>query len=135
MDNKDSEPLWTDEDWNLYQARRSVWRKGYMKKLLDNYRKIIDSAEDPEVTFWKLRNRLAEDTEHVGVSADMRKSQLIPTMAVLLHKGIIRKEELKDYSEKLQRAVLACNPNVLRGALGHGQHIQAGNPALYRRVK
>ncbi len=97
--------LFTETDWKLFKNKIGIWQNAYMEKLNREYIDLLSADGTASEMFWALDERIKKDRKSVGVVADMRRSQMIPNIISLLSDGVIREEDLSDFSETLQSAI------------------------------
>ncbi len=57
------------------------------------------------ISFWKLEERIKRDKKHSGVILEMRKSNMIYAILDLLRDGVIKMEDLEEFSDELKEQV------------------------------
>lgn len=97
--------LFTKKDWTLFRKKIPGWQEAYMDRLNREYIELLSSDEAASEKFWKLDKRIKTDKRSPGVQIQLRRSNLIYDLAALVGGGVIRREELDDFSEGLQEAV------------------------------
>lgn len=79
-------------------------RKIYFKPF-KKYNEIIGDCSDPSERFWHLENEINKDKNHLGVTVERKRSNMIPTVVTFLNDGIIEISDIDDFSEKLKETV------------------------------
>ena len=92
-----------ERDWKLFKSRIADWQEAYMQRLLDEYDGIIHGEGEASEKFWALEKRIRNDKRHVGVEAEMSRSQLHLNMASLMREGAITAEDLDGFSDEMKR--------------------------------
>ena len=94
-----------EHDWKIYRANIARWQENYMAKLLNEYRKIIDSPLAPSKRFWQLYKKINKDKRSPGVIIESKRSILLTNLAQLLIDGAITTDDLSQFSEYVQKRV------------------------------
>lgn len=92
-------------DWKRFRALVPGWQERYMEQLVKEYIEILNSPGDASEHFWELEKRIRQDRRHPGVIIDMRKSQAIWDIALLVQEKVITKDDLEGFSQDLIDAV------------------------------
>ena len=93
------------KDWNLFRERIGSWQEHYMEKLTKEYIELLSSDKIASEKFWALESRIKMDKRRPGVMVEMRKSELVYQIVMLIRDGAITVEELDDFSDNLKEAV------------------------------
>lgn len=91
-----------EKDWKLFRSRLPDWQEAYMDKLNREYVEILNGEGNASDKFWTLEKLLKEDKRAVGVSAEMRRSQMEFNLISLIHEGAICLEDLEGFSDELR---------------------------------
>jgi len=94
-----------ESDWKLFRKRLPGWQENYMDRLNQEYIQILSGPGDPSDKFWELEKRIREDRKCVGVTADMRRSQMYFSLISLASDGAITEKDLEGFSDELVEAV------------------------------
>ena len=94
-----------ESDWKLFRKKIPGWQEDYMNRLCEDYVKLLTSDRSGADRFWDIEKRIKNDQKKTGVIADMRRSQLVYNLVNLVSEGVIRLDDLNDFSEELQGAV------------------------------
>lgn len=95
----------TETDWNLFRDKIGVWQENYIDKLNKEYIDILSGNSNPSEKFWELEKRINNDKKHPGVVIQVRRSTMIYNMATLLRDGVITKDDLVEFSDKLKKSI------------------------------
>ena len=93
---------YTEADWKLFRKRIADWQEASMERLNQQYVQMLTSDQKPSERFWAVWDRIQKDTELVGVSCDMRRSQLTMNLTTLVLEGTIGLDDLDGFSERLR---------------------------------
>ena len=93
------------DDWHLFRERLPIWQEAYMDRLNKEYIELLSGGGNPSVKFWALDKRIKEDKHSPGVQLEMRKSDLLKSIIVLLHDGVIGVDDLREFSDDLKESV------------------------------
>ena len=93
----------SEHDWELFRKRLPEWQERHMQSLLDEYAAIITADESPSTKFCKLKQRMKEDVRHVGVQAELSRSQMRFNLLCLLREKGISMSDLDGFSDDLNR--------------------------------
>ena len=91
----------TKSDWKLFRERFPGWQEHYMEKLANEYIKLLSSPGPASEHFWELEKRIKSDRKHPGVIMEMRKSEAIWDIAILIKKKVITIDDLDGFSDEL----------------------------------
>ena len=89
------------KDWALFRNKIAVWQENYINKLNKEYIELLSGDESASEKFWKLEERIKRDRKHPGVIIQMRKSEMIYDIAILMREGVIGTQDLEGFSEEL----------------------------------
>lgn len=93
------------KDWTLFRNKIAVWQENYINKLNKEYIELLSGGESALEKFWKLEERIKRDRKHPGVIIQMRKSEMIYDIAILMREGVIGTQDLDGFSEELIECV------------------------------
>jgi hypothetical protein len=94
-----------EKDWKIFRKKIIVWQENYMKKLNNEYIKLLQRDNAASCNFWDLEKRIFKDKRSVGVVIDMRRSTMIQNILELLRDDIIQFDDLNDFSEELKNEI------------------------------
>lgn len=92
-------------DWKLFRERVSDWQERYMEQLTKEYIEILSAPGNASDHFWELEERIKKDKKHPGVLLEMRKSNAIWDIAMLVGYKVITMDDLEGFSEDLIEGV------------------------------
>lgn len=92
-------------DWKLFRERVSDWQERYMEQLTKEYIEILSAPGNASDHFWALEERIKKDKKHPGVLLEMRKSNAIWDIAMLVGYKVITMDDLEGFSEDLIEGV------------------------------
>ena len=92
-------------DWKLYRERVSDWQEHYMEQLIKEYVELLTSPGNASDHFGELEKRIKQDKKHPGVIMEMQKSEAIWNIVYLIRIGVIKYEDLADFSDDLKQEV------------------------------
>lgn len=95
----------TKKDWTLFRTKIAGWQESYMDKLNRGYIELLSGDGDPSEKFWKLDKLIREDKRKPGVQIRMSRTELIYNIIALINDGVIRFEDLEDFSDELKDTV------------------------------
>ena len=96
---------YTERDWQLFRSRIPQWQEAYIGKLNEDYVALLTADGNASEKFWALEKRLKKDKRSVGVCVEMKRSELIWNLRLLLYDGVISRADLNDFSERLQETL------------------------------
>lgn len=99
------EKEYTEKDWKLFRIKIVDWQEAYMDSLNKEYIKLLSENVNPSEKFWTLEKRFKEDKKKAGVQLDMRRSQLIYNIILLIYEGAISFKDLEEFSEQLKETI------------------------------
>lgn len=92
-------------DWKLFRERVPDWQEHYMERLTKKYIEILNSPGNASDHFWELEKRIKQDRRHPGVILEMRRSDAIWNIAMLVREKVITTDDLEGFSQDLIDAV------------------------------
>ena len=92
-------------DWKLFRAKIVNWQENYMDKLNKEYIKLLSGDEAASEKFWKLEERIKSDRKRPGVIIQMRKSEMVYDIAILIRDEVIDIQDLEGFSDELKEQV------------------------------
>ncbi|MCR4660927.1 MAG: multidrug transporter [Clostridia bacterium] len=95
----------TTKDWNLFREKLPNWQEEFIKKLNNEYIHILNDAKHASEIFWELEKRINTDKSKAGVRCEMRKSIMVDNIVSLLKEGVIKIDDLSDFSEELKEYI------------------------------
>lgn len=87
------------KDWKLFREKLAGWQESYMEKLVQEYIKLLQKDEKASDKFWELESRIKKDRKHPGVIMEMRKSQMVYDIVMLIQYGVIQLTDLEGFSD------------------------------------
>lgn len=99
------ERRFTEKDWKLFRKKIPIWQEAYMDRLNKEYIELLSEDEKASDKFWRLNKKIKKDERKTGVIADMRRSRLIYNILSLIDEGVIKFEDLEEFSDELKEAV------------------------------
>ena len=88
-------------DWKLFREKVPEWQEHYMERLAKEYIELLSSPGYASDHFWELEKRIKNDKKHPGVVLEMKKSEAIWDIAVLVKKNVITIEDLNGFNQEL----------------------------------
>lgn len=95
-----------ESDWRLFRKYIPIWQENYMARLNKEYVALLTSDRNPSSNFWDVEKRINKDKKHPGVCINMRRSEMITNIVIMIRDGVITMEDLKDFSEELRKTVV-----------------------------
>lgn len=99
------EQSFTERDWVLFRNNIANWQEKYMDRLNKEYIELLSEETHPSEKFWKLDKRIKEDKRKSGVQLEMSRSKLTNNIIDLISEGVIRFEDLEEFSEELKETI------------------------------
>lgn len=94
-----------EKNWKILRKKIIVWQENYMKKLNNEYIKLLQRDNAASRNFWDLEKRIFEDKRSIGVVIDMRKSMMIQNILALLSENVITLNDLDEFSDELKNEI------------------------------
>ena len=92
--------VYTEKDWKLFKKKLGSWQEHYIEKLIEQYKKILDSDSMASEKFWKLEKRIYRDKKKTGVLArDVCRSNMPYHILNLLQEKAITFDDLEEFSD------------------------------------
>lgn len=95
----------TKKDWTLFRNKIADWQEAYIDRLNKEYIELLSADANPSDKFWSLERRIKEDRKRTGVRIEMSRSNLIYNILSLINDGVIRFEDLEEFSDNLKEKV------------------------------
>ena len=95
----------TKKDWKLFREKIGDWQESYIKKLLDEYIKMISDGGLASDKFLELDKRIKADRRKPGVIIEMRKSEMLYDIVALINDKVITQDDLEEFSDELKEYV------------------------------
>lgn len=89
------------QDWKLFQEKVPVWQEKYMERLVRKYIEFLGSDNPASSKFWELEKKIKEDKKNPGVQLELRKSEAVWDIVMMLRDEVITKDDLAGFSEDL----------------------------------
>ena len=95
----------SEKDWKLYRQRLQVWQENHMRRLCAEYAQILTGENAGSEAFWEIDRRIRQDKKSPGVIADIRRSNMLIILLMLIKDGIIKESDLEGFSQDLLDAL------------------------------
>ena len=89
------------QDWKLFQEKVPVWQEKYMERLVREYIEFLESDKPASNKFWELEKKIKEDKKNLGVQLELRKSEAVWDIVMMLRDEVITKDDLAGFSAEL----------------------------------
>lgn len=89
------------QDWKLFQEKVPVWQEKYMERLVRKYIEFLESDNPASSKFWELEKKIKEDKKNPGVQLELRKSEAVWDIVMMLRDEVITKDDLAGFSAEL----------------------------------
>ena len=89
------------QDWKLFQEKVPVWQEKYMERLIGEYIEFLKSDKPASSKFWELEKKIKEDKKNPGVQLELRKSEAVWDIVMMIRDEVISKEDLDGFSADL----------------------------------
>ncbi len=76
-----------------------------MEELVQDYIALLQKDEPASSKFWELETRVKKDRKSPGVILEMRKSEMVYDIVMLIRYEIIQLDDLDGFSENLVEQV------------------------------
>ena len=105
-----NEPL--ESDWKKFRAMLPVWRERYLaEKNLRIAAVLADAAKTDTDRFWDAEKLIGKEVRILRrCFDDIRRSRMWERLAEMRDAGVIRREDLTEFSPKLQDQVFYDPP-------------------------
>ena len=94
----------TKADWKLYRQKLASWQEHYMEQLVLQYQALLNGPGLASDRFWELDKRIRRHRTHPGVIVEMRRGNVVATLANLLVDNVISVADLEGFSPELKDA-------------------------------
>ncbi len=92
-------------DWKLFGQKIGLWQESYMESLIKEYIILLDDNLLASEKFWELEKRIKSDKKKPGVIITLNKQQMPFDIVHLINDGVIRMDDLIDFSDELRETV------------------------------
>lgn len=89
------------QDWKLFQEKVPVWQEEYMDRLVREYVDFLKSDKPASSKFWELEKKIKEDKKNPGVQMELRKSETVWDIVMMLREEVITRNDLEGFSAEL----------------------------------
>lgn len=89
------------QDWKLFQEKVPVWQEKYMERRVREYMEFLGSDKPASSKFWELEKKIKEDKKNPGVQLELRKSEVVWDILMMLRDEVITKDDLEGFSVEL----------------------------------
>ncbi len=90
-----------EKDWKLFRDKLPEWQESYMKKLIEEYKEIVNDNRSASDKYWALEARVKADKRNPGVLiTDISRSNLYDHLISLIRYKVITMDDLKDFSDE-----------------------------------
>ena len=89
------------QDWKLFQEKVPVWQEKYMERLVREYIEFLESDKPASNKFWELEKKIKEDKKNPGVQLELRKSEAVWDIVMMLRDEVITRDDLAGFSAEL----------------------------------
>ena len=93
------------QDWKLFQEKVPVWQEKYMERLVGEYIEFLGSDKPASSKFWELEKKIKEDKKNPGVQLELRKSEAVWDIVMMLRDEVIAQDDLEGFSAELTATV------------------------------
>ena len=96
-----------ESDWKKYSAMVSIWRERYLAERNGQIARILTDPKKTETErFWDALDAMEKETKTLRKCLDDHsRSKMWLHMITMRAVGMLRKEDLADFSEELQKQV------------------------------
>ena len=102
-----------ESDWKLFRKRVPEWRERYLSlKNKEIVGIFADNNKTPTEQFWDAKKKMEEEARILVDCLDGHSRSKMQWYLLLMHHyGLIRDEDLDEFSEELREQVLRHRPN------------------------
>ena len=91
-----------ENDWKLFRKLLPIWQENCMKKLLEEYKEILQKDALPSERFWELEKRLNSDKKCASVYVVRSRSRMFENILNLAAEKAITIEDLEGFSDDIK---------------------------------
>jgi hypothetical protein len=101
-----------ESDWKKFRSMLPVWRERYLAEKNRRIAALLADANKTETDrFWNAERLIGKEARVLQRCLDdIRRSRMWERLAEMRGAGMIRREDLADFSEELQRQVFYEHP-------------------------
>lgn len=89
------------QDWKLFQEKVPVWQEKYMDRLVREYVDFLKSDKPASSKFWEIEKKIKKDKKNPGVQMELRKSETVWDIVMMLRDEVITRDDLEGFSAEL----------------------------------
>lgn len=121
--------FYTERDWRLFSRKVDQWVERYYRIKNEDYRRILDGKSLDSKKWWNLHKQMKKDIHFLDEATEMSRSHLVQDLLYFYISGTISREELRAFSEDMQKSVmwelgfLARGNRKLEKLMDHGSLI------------
>lgn len=103
-----------ESDWKKFTAMLSVWRERYLADRNARFVRILTNQNKTETErFWETEELMRKEAKTLQRCLDdIRRSRMWDQLMAMRAAGMIKREDLADFSPELQRQVFDLFPEA-----------------------
>ena len=91
-----------ENDWKLFRKMIAILQENFMKKLLEEYKEILQKDALPSERFWDLEKKINSDKKCAGVYVVRSRSLMFENILNLAAKKAITMKDLEGLSDDIK---------------------------------
>jgi len=102
-----------EKDWKTFKKIVPILRERYLKEKNNKIKKLLETEGKSEADrFWEAREEIEKERKILINCLDEHpRSKLIYHMILMYNCGMLKKEDLKDFSDELQKQIINIENN------------------------
>jgi len=95
-----------EKDLKLLKEKLPLWQENYIEKVIEGYKKLLNSDENASNKFWQLNDLITKDKKNPGVLiTNLKRSNMDLVIESLIINKVINIDDLNDFSLELQKTI------------------------------
>ena len=99
----DDQYIFQESDWKTFRAKLQEWHEAYLERMNREYAEILSEPGKASDKFRALEKRINRDKYTLSIDIRMSHSNMYYHLTSLLERGVIKPEDLNDFSSELRK--------------------------------
>ena len=99
----DDQYIFQESDWKTFRAKLQEWHEAYLERMNREYAEILSKPGKASDKFRALEKRINRDKYTLSIDIRMSHSNMYYHLTSLLERGVIKPEDLNDFSSELRK--------------------------------
>ncbi len=100
-----------ESDWKVYSKRVSEWRDRYLAEKNRQIMAVLsDAGKTPTDQFWDAKEMMENEARILeDCLGHYSRSNMLFSLMSMFHHGLVREEDLQEFSDQLRQRISAFN--------------------------